>query len=100
MAIDALSELMSKLPADFPAPILIAQHASSGNAAIFVQQVRIASRCHHRELHRCGDEAAWWTKLGLDPIAAARILWLESHPLPRTSPMRIPALSPPVQTHQ
>ena len=26
-------------------------------------------RGHHRELHRCGDEAAWWTKLGLDPIA-------------------------------
>ena len=39
-------------------------------------------RGHHRELHRCGDEEAWWTKLGLDPIAAARALWLESHPLP------------------
>jgi hypothetical protein len=39
-------------------------------------------RGHHRELHRHGDEAAWWTKLGLDPIATARTLWLESHPLP------------------
>src|ERR1700722_14790254 len=39
-------------------------------------------RGHHRELHRHGDEAAWWTKLGLDPVAAARTLWLESHPLP------------------
>ena len=39
-------------------------------------------RGHHRELHRHGDEAAWWTKLGLDPIGAARTLWLESHPLP------------------
>ncbi len=39
-------------------------------------------RGHHRELHRHGDEAAWWTKLGLDPIAAARGLWLKSHPLP------------------
>jgi hypothetical protein len=39
-------------------------------------------RGHHRELHRCGDEATWWTKLELDPIAAARTLWLESHPLP------------------
>ena len=38
-------------------------------------------RGHHRELHRHGDEAAWWTKLGLDPVAAARTLWLESHPL-------------------
>jgi hypothetical protein len=39
-------------------------------------------RGHHRELHRHGDEAAWWKKLGLDPVAAARTLWLESHPLP------------------
>jgi hypothetical protein len=39
-------------------------------------------RGHRRELHRCADEAAWWTKLGLDPIAAARTLWLKSHPLP------------------
>ena len=42
-------------------------------------------RGHHRELHRCGDEAAWWTKLGLDPIAAARTLWLKTHPLPQGS---------------
>ena len=39
-------------------------------------------RGHHRELHRRGDEAAWWNRLGLDPTAAARALWLESHPLP------------------
>jgi hypothetical protein len=39
-------------------------------------------RGHHRELHRFGDETAWWTKLGLDPVAAARTLWLKSHPLP------------------
>jgi len=39
-------------------------------------------RGHHRELHRQGDEPAWWTKLGLDPIAAARGLWLKSYPLP------------------
>jgi hypothetical protein len=39
-------------------------------------------RGHHRELHRWGDEAAWWTKLGLDPTVTARALWLESHPQP------------------
>ena len=39
-------------------------------------------RGHHRELHRLGDEAPWWTKLGLDPNTAARALWLKSHPLP------------------
>jgi ERF superfamily protein len=48
-------------------------------------------RGHHRELHRCGDESAWWTNLGLDPIAAARTLWLKSHPLPeRTKGMGNP----------
>jgi hypothetical protein len=39
-------------------------------------------RGHHRELHRHGDETAWWTKLGLDLRDAARTLWLKSHPLP------------------
>jgi ERF superfamily len=39
-------------------------------------------RGHHREVHRCGDEMAWWTKTGIDPSAAARVLWLKSHPLP------------------
>jgi hypothetical protein len=36
-------------------------------------------RGHHREVHRCGDEAAWWTKVGVNPMVAARILWLETH---------------------
>ncbi len=39
-------------------------------------------RGHHREVHRCGDEAAWWKKAGIDPTVSARVLWLESHPLP------------------
>jgi ERF superfamily len=39
-------------------------------------------RGHHREVHRCGDEAAWWKKTGVDPSAAARVLWLKTHPLP------------------
>src|ERR1700722_19327487 len=37
-------------------------------------------RGHHRELHRYGDEAAWWRKAAIDPLAAARALWLETHP--------------------
>jgi ERF superfamily protein len=36
-------------------------------------------RGHHREVHRHGDEAAWWEKLGLDPAGAARVLWLKTH---------------------
>lgn len=39
-------------------------------------------RGHHRELHRHGDEAAWWDKRGIDPTPEARKLWLETHPLP------------------
>jgi hypothetical protein len=39
-------------------------------------------RGHHRELHRHGDEARWWEKLGLDPRSAARALWLTTHPQP------------------
>jgi hypothetical protein len=42
-------------------------------------------RGHHREVHRCGDEAAWWNKAGIDPTLPARALWLESHPLPTAS---------------
>jgi len=38
-------------------------------------------RGHHRELHRHGDEAAWWQKLGLDRTEAARALWIETHPM-------------------
>jgi hypothetical protein len=40
-------------------------------------------RGHHREVHRHGDESAWWRKLGLDPIGVARALWLKTHPLPQ-----------------
>jgi hypothetical protein len=40
-------------------------------------------RGHHREVHRCGDETAWWDRTGIDPTAAARVLWLKTHPLPR-----------------
>ena len=39
-------------------------------------------RGHHREVHRCGDEAAWWKNAGVDPTITARSLWLETHPLP------------------
>jgi len=39
-------------------------------------------RGHHREVHRCGDEAAWWNKVGIDPTETARTLWLKTHPLP------------------
>jgi hypothetical protein len=39
-------------------------------------------RGHHREVHRCSDEAGWWNSTGVDPTAVARVLWLKTHPLP------------------
>ena len=39
-------------------------------------------RGHHREIHRSGDEAAWWKNAGVDPTITARTLWLETRPLP------------------
>jgi hypothetical protein len=42
-------------------------------------------RGHHREVHRYGDEAAWWKKSAIDPTVPARALWLQSHPLPMAS---------------
>ena len=30
---------------------------------------------HHRELHRSGDEAAWWRRLNIDPLTVALSLW-------------------------
>jgi hypothetical protein len=32
-------------------------------------------RVHHRDLHRQGDEAAWWAKLSIDPVPLALKLW-------------------------
>jgi hypothetical protein len=42
-------------------------------------------RGHHREVHRYGDEPAWWRKVRVDPTVTARTLWLETHPLPLAS---------------
>jgi len=49
-------------------------------------------RGHHREVHRCGDEVAWWRKSGIDPTVTARTLWLESHPQVPSLPVRQTAL--------
>ena len=42
-------------------------------------------RGHHREVHRHGDEGAWWQKVGIDPLPLARALWIETHPTSRRS---------------
>jgi ERF superfamily len=35
-------------------------------------------RLHHRELHRSGDEVAWWRRLNIDPIPVALKLWQQT----------------------
>jgi hypothetical protein len=36
-------------------------------------------RLHHRELHRGGNERAWWQKQGIDPLVVAASLWAKTH---------------------
>jgi len=36
-------------------------------------------RLHHRELHRRGNEHAWWNKQGIDPLPVAAALWARTH---------------------
>jgi ERF superfamily len=35
-------------------------------------------RMHHREVHRAGDERAWWKATGIDPLKVAAKLWKEA----------------------
>jgi hypothetical protein len=42
-------------------------------------------RGHHREVHRTGDEAAWWNGFGIDASAAARELWMQTRPVRTTA---------------
>ena len=42
-------------------------------------------RVHHRELHRSGNEAAWWQRLNIDPIPVALRLWQHTRSDDRTS---------------
>jgi len=36
-------------------------------------------RLHHRQLHRRGNERAWWQSQGIDPLAIAASLWANTH---------------------
>jgi hypothetical protein len=42
-------------------------------------------RLHHRELHRRGDERAWWEKQGIDPLPFAAALWARTHAVDSTA---------------
>jgi hypothetical protein len=72
--------ICGRLPAD-PHHLRFAQSRAMGRKVSDEFTVPLC-RGHHRELHRSGDEAAWWRKHTIDPTGTARTLWLESHPLP------------------
>ena len=38
-------------------------------------------RLHHRELHRRGNERAWWQGQAIDPLGIAATLWEKTHAL-------------------
>ena len=75
--------ICGRRPAD-PHHLRFAQHRALGRKVSDEFTVPLC-RGHHREAHRCGDEAAWWKNAGVDPTITARALWLETHPLPTTS---------------
>jgi hypothetical protein len=70
-----------RTPSD-PHHVRFAQHRPLGRKVSDEFTVPLC-RGHHREVHRCGDEATWWRKAGIDAIATARALWLKTHPLPK-----------------
>ena len=42
-------------------------------------------RLHHRELHRRGDERAWWRSKEIEPLAIAARLWETTHAVEPTA---------------
>ena len=43
-------------------------------------------RVHHRELHRSGNELAWWGRLNIDPLPVALRLWQHTGPTVDSAP--------------
>jgi hypothetical protein len=59
-------------------------------------------RIHHREVHRGGNEAAWWERFGVDPYLVAGALWAQTR-LGRSvaePPNHDPSTAPPAATPQ
>jgi hypothetical protein len=42
-------------------------------------------RTHHQELHRNGNERAWWQNQGIDPLPIAATLWARTHAVKSTA---------------
>jgi ERF superfamily len=81
--------ICGRTPSD-PHHLRFAQHRAFGRKVSDEFAVPLC-RGHHRELHRCGDESAWWRNAGIDPTVYARRLWLNTHPLRERSVTSIDA---------
>jgi len=68
--------LCGRRPADAH-HIRFAQHSAMGRRVSDEFTVPLC-RGHHRALHRAGDEAKWWNETGIDPMIAARDLWVKT----------------------
>ena len=77
--------ICGRLPCD-PHHIRFAQKRALGRKVSDEFSVPLC-RLHHRELHRSGNEARWWTGVGIDPLKIARGLWKKTR-LP--SPSKLP----------
>jgi hypothetical protein len=55
-----------------------AQHSAVGRKVSDEFTVPLC-RGHHRALHKTGDETKWWRETGIDPMVAARELWVATH---------------------
>ena len=60
--------ICGRTPSD-PHHLRFAQHRALGRKVSDEFTVPLC-RGHHREVHRCGDETAWWRWADIDPIAA------------------------------
>lgn len=56
-------------------------------------------RVHHRDLHRSGNEAAWWRKLNIDPLPVALMLWQHTRADREITPMTQAVKTPDASTH-
>jgi len=70
-----------RTPSD-PHHVRFAQHKGIGLKVSDEFTVPLC-RAHHRELHRSAQEVEWWTRLGIEPLQAARRLWLATHEIKR-----------------
>jgi hypothetical protein len=70
--------ICGRTPSD-PHHIKFAEQRAMGRKASDRFTVPIC-RLHHRELHRKGNERAWWEKQEIDPLPVAASLWAKTHP--------------------